>query len=206
MRSFGLALMLCVTLGLVGALAIDDPQQETPLEPSTGSLWSESSGSLFEDFKARRVGDLLTIVVVESTSASTSADTAVKKSESASTQAGVGPLLKLLWPELSAGGKTDLSASGSSTQSGRLTARITVVVVEAQPNGVLRVEGRRTLKINNETQTLVFTGLVRVRDIRADNTVPSTLVANAQIQFEGKGPVGSRQREGLITKLFKVLF
>jgi flagellar L-ring protein precursor FlgH len=177
-----------------------------PLELPPGSLWSEQSGSLFEDFKARRVGDLLTIVVTESTTASANADTAVKKSESASTQAGVGPLLKLLWPELSAGGKSDLSASGSTTRSGRITARITVVVVETMPNGVLRVEGRRTLKINDETQTLIFSGLVRIRDIRADNTIPSALVANAQIQFEGKGAVGSRQREGLITRFFKVLF
>ncbi len=192
---------LLLTAGLCCAAGMADG-----LPAPTGSLWSEQSGSLFEDFKARQVGDLLTIVVTESTTATTSADTAVKKSESASTQAGVGPLLKLLWPELSAGGKTDLSSAGSTARSGRITARITVVVVETLPNGVLRVEGRRTLKINDETQTLVFTGLVRVRDIRADNTIPSALVANAQIQFEGKGTVGSRQREGLLTKLFKLIF
>ncbi len=181
-------------------------QSNTHIVAPVGSLWSEGSSSLYEDFKARRVGDLLTIVVTESTTASTNADTAVKKSESASTQAGVGPLLKLLWPELGAGGKSELSAAGSTTRSGRITARITVVVVEVLPNGVLRVEGRRSLKINDETQTLIFTGLVRIRDIRADNSIPSALVANAQIQFEGKGTVGSRQREGLITKLFKLLF
>jgi len=204
MKLMGLLLLLCMA---------DIPDRADPLKPSnpslaspTGSLWSDGSGSLYEDFKARRVGDLLTIVVIESTTASTSADTAVKKSESASTQAGVGPLLKLLWPELGAGGKTDMSVSGNTTRSGSITARITVVVMETLPNGVLRVEGRRTLKINNETQTLVFTGLVRIRDIRSDNTIPSTLVANAQVQFEGKGAIGSRQREGLITKLFKVLF
>ena len=79
-------------------------------------------------------------------------------------------------------------------------------VVETFPNGVLRIEGRRTLKINEETQTLVFSGLVRIRDIRADNTVPSTAIANAEIYFEGKGIVGSRQREGILTRLFKIIF
>ena len=204
MKVLGLLLLGCWLS--MSAMSDESGRLDSLLPAPSGSLWSELGGSLYEDFKARRVGDLLTVVVTESTTASTNADTAVKKSESASTQAGVGPLLKLLWPELSAGGKTDLSASGSTTRSGRITARITVVVVEVLPNGVLRVEGRRSLKINEETQTLIFTGLVRIRDIRSDNTIPSALVANAQIQFEGKGVVGSRQREGLITKLFKVLF
>ncbi len=178
----------------------------TALPNLGGSLWTERSESLFEDFKARRVGDLLTIVVVENTTASARADTSVKKSESASTQAGVGPLLNFLWPELSAGGRTDSSSQGNTARAGTLTTRLTVVVVETFPNGVLRVEGKRTLKINEETQTVIFTGLVRVRDIRADNTVPSTAIANAQIYFEGKGIVGGRQREGIITRFFKILF
>lgn len=177
-----------------------------PLAPVPGSLWSEQSGSLFDDFKARRVGDLLTIIVSESTTASARADTAVSKSESASTTAGVGPLLNFLWPELGASGKTDSSVQGNTTRAGTLTTRLTVTVVETYPNGVLRIEGRRTLKINEETQTLVFTGLVRVRDIRSDNTVPSNAIANAEIYFEGKGIVGTRQREGIITRLFKWLF
>jgi flagellar L-ring protein precursor FlgH len=174
--------------------------------PATGSLWDDRAGSLYDDFKARRVGDLVTIVVVESTTASARANTAVQKSESASTTAGVGPLLNFLWPELSASGKTDSNTQGNTARAGTLQTRITVQVVETYPNGVLRIEGRRTLKINEETQTLVFSGLVRIRDIRADNTVPSTAIANAEIYFEGKGIVGSRQREGILTRLFKIIF
>ncbi len=174
--------------------------------PAPGSLWSDREGNLYEDFKARRVGDLLTIVVVESTTAAARANTAVQKSEAASTTAGVGPLLEFLWPQLSASGKTDSNAQGNTARAGTLQTRITVQVVETYPNGVLRIEGRRTLKINEETQTLVFTGFVRIRDIRADNTVPSTAIANAEIYFEGKGIVGSRQREGILTRLFKIIF
>ena len=108
--------------------------------------------------------------------------------------------------ELGASGKTDSSTQGNTARAGTLQTRITVQVVETFPNGVLRIEGKRTLKINEETQTLVFSGLVRIRDIRADNTVPSTAIANAEIYFEGKGIVGSRQREGILTRLFKIIF
>jgi flagellar L-ring protein precursor FlgH len=181
---------------------LDEPE----IPPATGSLWDDRAGSLYDDFKARRVGDLVTIVVVESTTASARANTAVQKSESASTTAGVGPLLNFLWPELGASGKTDSNTQGNTARAGTLQTRITVQVVETYPNGVLRIEGRRTLKINEETQTLVFSGLVRIRDIRADNTVPSTAIANAEIYFEGKGIVGSRQREGILTRLFKIIF
>jgi len=187
-------------------VAIETLSDEPEIPPATGSLWDDRAGSLYDDFKARRVGDLVTIVVVENTTASARANTAVQKSESASTTAGVGPLLNFLWPELGASGRTESNTQGNTARAGTLQTRITVQVVETFPNGVLRIEGRRTLKINEETQTLVFSGLVRIRDIRADNTVPSTAIANAEIYFEGKGIVGSRQREGILTRLFKIIF
>lgn len=192
-------------IGLMGFMVVDNSTPEMKEVPS-GSLWNEDSSSLYADFKARKVGDLLTIVVLESIVAAAQAETKTSKSESASTTAGIGPLLKFFLPELGASGKADSSGTGSTTRSGSLTTRLSVVVVEALPNGVLKVEGTRSVQINGETQRLVLTGFVRIKDIRADNTVLSTQVANAQIQFEGKGPIGSRQREGLITKLFKLLF
>jgi flagellar L-ring protein precursor FlgH len=201
------SLVIGVSASLILSIPQDSPVQAvSELPPATGSLWDDRAGSLYDDFKARRVGDLVTIVVVENTTASARANTAVQKSESASTTAGVGPLLNFLWPELSASGKTESNAQGNTARAGTLQTRITVQVVETFPNGVLRLEGRRTLKINEETQTLVFSGLVRIRDIRADNTVPSTAIANAEIYFEGKGIVGSRQREGILTRLFKIIF
>lgn len=203
-----MSVLAWIWVSFLGLSLTQDTLTQEPilLAPAGGSLWNEQAGSLFEDFKARRVGDLLTIVVSESTVASARADTAVNKSESASTTAGVGPLLNFLFPELGASGKTSSTVQGNTARAGTLTTRLTVVVVETFPNGVLRIEGKRSLKINEETQTLVFTGLVRVRDIRADNTVPSTAIANAEIFFEGKGVVGTRQREGIITRLFKWLF
>jgi len=188
-----------------GLLPADETAAEIKEVPS-GSLWSERSESLYADFKARNVGDLLTIVVLESTVAAANAETKTSKSESASTTAGIGPFLKFFLPELGASGKTDSSGTGSTTRSGSLTTRLSVVVVETLPGGVLKIEGTRTIQINGETQKLVLMGLVRIKDVRSDNTVLSTHVANAEIKLEGKGPIGSRQREGLITKLFKLLF
>ena len=189
------------TLCLTGHLVLSTPH-DTPspiasdVPPATGSLWDDRAGSLYDDFKARRVGDLVTIVVVENTTASARANTAVQKSESASTTAGVGPLLNFLWPELGASGKTDSNTQGNTARAGTLQTRITVQVVETFPNGVLRIEGRRTLKINEETQTLVFSGLVRIRDIRADNTVPSTAIANAESTSRARASSASASAKG----------
>lgn len=217
-----------LTLVILGSLTIllgwaDPPSSSQPsssppsqMEPATRpaqpeqvpptSLWSESCQSLYSDRKACKVGDVLTILVSESAIASARADTKTSKSESASVEPGVGPLLSALFPELSAGGKTASSSSGTTTRSGSLIARLSVVITEVLPGDQVRVEGIRTIQINKETQKLVIRGIVRIKDIAADNTVPSSLVANAELVFEGKGVIGSRQREGIITKLFKLLF
>lgn len=169
------------------------------------SLWKDGARSLYADRKAIREGDVLTVLIFESTTASSRADTKTGKSESASTKPGVGPLLSLL-PEWSVSGKTGSQASGSTTRSGTLVGKISVVVKEVLPNGNLRVEGTRTIGVNGEKERIVLTGIVRPEDISTENTVPSTAIAQAEIHYEGKGPVGSKQREGLLTKLLKWLF
>jgi flagellar basal body L-ring protein FlgH len=104
---------LCLTGHLLVSTLEDVPTPVvSDLPPAAGSLWDDRAGSLYDDFKARRVGDLVTIVVVESTTASARANTAVQKSESASTTAGVGPLLNFLWPELGASGRDRLEHAG----------------------------------------------------------------------------------------------
>lgn len=204
-----------ISLGFIASLWSQTQPVEEPLaleealaheEVPSGSLWSHRSESLFADFKARRLGDVLTIIVLESTSASARAETKTSKDESASTTAGLGPILRAILPEWGASGRMDMNGSGSTTRSGSLTTRLSARVVETLPGGILRIEGSRSVQINGEAQKLVLAGYVRVRDVRADNTVLSTHLADAQILLEGKGPVGSRQREGLITKLFKLLF
>lgn len=169
------------------------------------SLWKEGSRSLYADRKAHKEGDVITVLIYENTTASSRADTKSSKSESASTKPGVGPLLSLL-PEWSLSGKTGSQASGSTTRSGTLVGKITVVVKEVLPNGNLRVEGVRTIGVNGEKERITLTGIIRPEDIASDNTVASTAIAQAEIIYEGKGTVGNKQREGLLTRLLKWLF
>jgi flagellar L-ring protein precursor FlgH len=169
------------------------------------SLWKDGNRGLFADRKAVKEGDVLTVLIYESTTASSRADTKTSKSDSASTKPGVGPLLSLL-PEWSVSGKTGSQASGSTTRSGTLVGKISVVVKEVLPNGKLKVEGTRTVGVNGEKEKIVLTGIVRPEDVSAENTVPSTAIAQAEIHYEGKGPIGNKQREGLLTKLLKWLF
>lgn len=169
------------------------------------SLWKDGNRSLYADRKAVKEGDVLTVLIYESTTASSRADTKTSKSDSASTKPGAGPLLSML-PEWSVSGKTGSQASGSTTRSGTLVGKISVVVKEVLPNGNLKVEGTRTVGVNGEKEKIVLTGIVRPEDVSAENTVPSTAIAQAEIHYEGKGPVGNKQREGLLTKLLKWLF
>lgn len=184
--------IVLISVMLCGAIAAD-------------SLWKDGNRSLYADRKAVKEGDVLTVLIYESTTASSRADTKTSKSDSASTKPGVGPLLSLL-PEWSLSGKTNSQASGSTTRSGTLVGKISVVVKEVLPNGNLKVEGSRTVGVNGEKEKIVLTGIVRPEDVSAENTVPSTAIAQAEIHYEGRGPVGSKQHEGLLTKLLKWLF
>lgn len=155
---------------------------------------------LFSDQRAHAVGDLLTIVVVEKFQASQSASTSADKSGSLSLGPGTGILQQLL-PGLGASGKGQSDAKGTTQRDGQVMAQITAVVQQVLPNGNLVVEGKQIITLNAEKQELVISGIVRPRDIRPDNTVLSSNVANAQIRFSGEGPVGYRQNMGLLDLL-----
>lgn len=171
-----------------------------------GSLWSDSARSPFVDRKAARPGDILTVLIQETSSASSTAATSASKQDSSKIEAGLGPILRSLIPELETGTSMKSQGQGSTTRSGRLLARLTVVVKEVLPNGNLLIEGTRFIQMNKETQKLVMSGIVRLDDIRADNTVLSENVAEATIAYDGKGTVGDRQRKGLISLLLDWLF
>jgi flagellar L-ring protein precursor FlgH len=99
-----------------------------------------------------------------------------------------------------------VDGKGSTTQQGQLNARISVVVKEVFPNGTMMVEGTKSITTNKETQNIMITGLIRKEDVRSDNTVLSTHVANAQIKTDGKGMIAQRQRKGVLTWLLDWLF
>lgn len=170
------------------------------------SLWVDSSPSanLFIDHRAHAVGDVITILINEASSASRSGNAANSKSAKTSIDAGMG-LLTFIEP-VSGGSSDKFEAKGSINNTNRVTGRITVKVTEIKPNGQLVVTGTQTIKQNTDEQKITITGVVRPEDVSADNTVLSSSVADAQLKIEGKGPLSRKQRQGIFTQIFDFLF
>ncbi|HOB91511.1 MAG: flagellar basal body L-ring protein FlgH [Bacillota bacterium] len=168
---------------------------------SAQSLYSADGAmgtSLFADVKARDVGDIVTIVVYENARASSSTSKTTGKSAEAGLDAGTG-LLSFI-PSAGFGVESGSSGSERLSQTGTLTATITARIVEKLDNGFFRIEGRRTVTVNGEQQVLVVSGVIRDRDISASNTIPSTLVADAEISFSGQPQL--RQSGGFLSTLW----
>lgn len=172
---------------------------------STAVAASASAASLFADNKASRVGDTLTVIIQETASAASSATTKTSKTESLNYGPGFGPLLHLI-KNFGLDSSISGNGTGSTSRSDNLSARIAVTVKQVQPNGNLVVEGQRQVGMNAETQEITLSGVIRPQDIASDNTIASPLVADAQIKYAGKGPVGDKQHDGIITRIFKALF
>lgn len=178
-----------------------------PALPSMAeSLWpAEQSKSIYADKKAFKVGDLVTVIIVESAVSSSSASTNAKKDSELEAGPGVGPLLEKI-PLFKYSGGDEIKASGATTRSSKFVAKMTARVVGIDAAGNLEIEGTKSVQTNKENEEIKLTGIIRPQDIAPDNTVPSTCIANAKITHAGSGPVGSRQKEGLISKIFKILF
>lgn len=188
------------------------PVQRVPMElppaPNNGAIYSNASGlALFEDLKARRVGDLLTILLEERTDASKTASTTTTKDTDVDTGtptlAGRGVTddgVNILGNVL--GAEREFTGEGDASQSNSLDGRITVMVMERLPNGYLRVQGEKQLTLNQGDELIRVSGLVRPIDISTENTVPSTRVANAQITYSGSGPLADANRPGWLGRFF----
>jgi flagellar L-ring protein precursor FlgH len=168
---------------------------------------SATASSLFSDVRAHNVGDILYVTVAEATSAQSSASTKVSKDEDVSLLNGTG-LFNRLFKEFSFGASNARSANGTgqTSRTGSLVTALSVTVKEVLPNGIIRIEGSRLVTINKETQKVIFSGVVRPEDIGTDNSIPSTLVADANIRYEGKGTVADTQKPGILTRIFRFLF
>ncbi len=169
------------------------------------SLWTPAAGSMFTDQKARQVGDVVTVLVVESSSTSQQASTGFDKKLDHKNDAGVGSLIEKI-PAFDFSSAQKSSSTGSTSRTSNFTAKITATVTKVLPNGNLVVEATRAISTNSEHQNIKLTGTIRQQDIAPDNTVLSTYLADAKIESSGKGPIGSRQKEGIISQLLRFLF
>lgn len=172
------------------------------------SLWSSDAGSggwgIYSDHKAHDVGDILTIVISERTSLQTQKSYSNEKEGSQNLGGGMGIFDFIKAASIS--GSDSFSADGSASDTNRVTANITVTVVEKEPNGNLIVEGKQSIWQNKDEHRITFRGIVRADDITAANTIQSTKVANATVHFDGKGPLNAKQRQGILTQIFNFLF
>ena len=195
----------CGVLAL--ALAVFAGGLSLEAEVEAKSLWSEDgafSRGVFADRKAHGVGDIVTIVITESTTLSTAKNTSNTKKGSTSLEAGVGIFDFLR--AASAGGSDSFSAKGNATATNTAIANVTVTVTEVFPNGNMVLEGNQSIWQNKDEHKITFRGICRVDDILPNNTIPSTKIADATVRFDGKGPLNAKQRQGILTQIFNFLF
>jgi flagellar L-ring protein FlgH len=168
------------------------------------SLWTADCASLLTDQRARAVGDLLTVIIVQQSSSSTTAKHATGKNLTVNAAAGSGWFSG--FPGLGIKADRSTTGSGSSVASSSFSDTLTVKVVEVLPNGVLKIEGVRTIQMEKDRMELRFTGVVRSQDVAPDNTVPSVLVAEQRLDITGAGPISEKQKPGLISRLLSLLW
>lgn len=186
---------------------------------SAASLWSEAgSRDLFQDLRAYKVGDLVTVNIVETSKASKKAST--QTGRESSIDAGIDNVLG--WEgrlkNLTSFGKGDIhnaydntsmfkgsmkndfNGTGSTTRDDTMIAAITARVMEVKPNGNLFIKGTREVRVNNETQIIMLSGQIRPVDISPDNTVLSSYIGDARIDYIGTGSLSDKQRPGWLTR------
>lgn len=189
------------------------------------------TASLFSDKRARNVGDIINVIISESSRTANSGKTTLsKKSSVAST------IKSLLFPTASAptaktdplyanapyigsrlgthrgtlpdsnwNSEADFEGDGALSSSDTITGNITAMILEVLPNGNFIIEGRRQVNVDKQERIIVLSGIVRPEDIGADNSILSRYVADAKITLEGKGPLNDQRKKGWITKIWEKL-
>lgn len=179
-----------------------------PVQPN-GSIFQVSQGysALYEGNRARRVGDPLTIVLVEKTAASKSASSSLDSKGSLGIQPPTTGLLSRLFKssDATASGNRGFDGKGSADQGNSLSGEVSVTVAAVYPNGTMLVQGQKRVTLNRGDEYVGIRGLVRIADIDADNRVLSTRVADADISYTGKGDIARASRQGWLSRFFQVV-
>jgi flagellar L-ring protein precursor FlgH len=203
--------------GIAGARQMSDAIPANPYQSGSdaGLFRQEGYRGFFQDLRAHNVGDLVTINIVETSQASKQA--ATKTSRTSSIDAGITNLLgyeqKVHMPSafdntsmFKASMANNFDGSGATSRDESMTASITAMVTRVLPNGNLFIEGTRRIRVNNETQHIILSGIVRPSDISPDNTVLSSYIADAKIDYTGNGPVSDKQRPGWLARILDLVW
>jgi len=213
--------LICAGLSLTQACSFMPLEEEetadyrpaTPIEvdsaltPVGGLYQADTSMDLFMDLRARAVGDILTILLVERTDASKDSSSSTSKGSEIDTGMPIiagRPVtadgIEILNNEIQSG--TSFNGAADATQSNRLDGSITVTVAERLPNGNLLVRGEKWITLNQGEEFIRVSGIVRPVDIGPNNSIPSTKVADAKITYSGKGTLANSSEPGWVSKFF----
>jgi flagellar L-ring protein precursor FlgH len=179
--------------------------------PSRGSIYSEAQPGYLEDTRALRVGDVVMVRINENAQAQGGATTNLKKETNRTagidSLLGLMPALKKAYPNMDPSelvkmaSSFDFEGSGKTERAGKLNGLIGVRVKQELPNGDLFVEGTKVVMINHEEQHLYVSGVIRTSDIAPDNSVDSSLIADARVEFTGRGDINDQVERGWLTKI-----
>jgi flagellar L-ring protein precursor FlgH len=179
-------------------------------KPANGSLFTDNSagGNLLRDFKARQVGDLVFVDVVEESTATV--ESSAKRNRDSGSVAGIVPLLNAIpvngattaGSVVSELGKRKFEGKGATERTSSVKARITARVIEVLPNGDLRIQAVKLVKINKETEQIAVTGIVRPNDLAADNSIETLFIGDLRVEFNGKGIASADNAPGWLYRLF----
>lgn len=178
-----------------------------------GSLFQAGSKGFFKDSRAAEIGDIVTVIVNETASAETEANTETNRTQTGT--AGLSNLLNLAGTFTESGfapgtsnlldtqSNRDFSGEGSTDREDKLEAKIAAVVTQKLPNGYLVIQGKREVMVNYEMQELSLQGIIRPADITPDNTINSEKIAEARISYAGKGLVDRAQEPSYGVQFFE---
>lgn len=156
---------------------------------------------LATDARAHRVGDTLTVLIYESATATSRANTTAERSSTLDARAG--DLDQTVGAHYSS--NNEFEGGGVERRSGEVIARVSVTVREVLENGDFRVAGAQQISLNNESQNISVAGRLRRQDILADNSVLSSRLSDAKIEFKGRGMLSSREKPGILIRFFQWL-
>jgi len=197
-------------------LAIPAEPASLNAHPANGAIWQDGTNvSLFSDNRANRVGDLITVLIQENSSASNNTNTAINTSDSLSAALtnffGITPAFgsvagKAFSPSMGASSGQKYGGTGATTQSNTFTATLEATVVRVMGNGNLVIEGSKEVMLNGGHEFIRVAGVVRAADVTPQNTVYSTQIADARVEYSGDGTIYSAARMPWLARFFLSLW
>jgi len=202
-----LALCACTTERPAGFAAALPPPPVVQAGPADGSIYQAAGGyaPLYYGQRASRVGDLITVVLIERTQASKSASSDTQRNGGFTlSPPSTGPF-SFDPAVLNSSGSSSFNGQGDASQTSRLSGDLTVTIAEVRPNGTALVRGEKVMQLSQGEEWVQLSGIVRLADIDSSNRIASPRIADARITYAGSGAVQRASREGWLSRFFNLV-